>query len=56
VIEIKVAYEGQNPETKEKQGLKQIETKNYAKQYDNAISIVLVIDDATRQITKKTVL
>jgi hypothetical protein len=55
VIEIKVAYEGQNPETKEKQALRQIETKNYAKQYDHAISVVLVIDDETRQITKKTV-
>jgi hypothetical protein len=56
VIEIKVAYEGQNPETKAKQALQQMETKNYAKQYDNAISIVLVIDDATRLITKNTVI
>jgi hypothetical protein len=50
VIEIKVAYEGQNPETKEKQALQQIETKNYAKPYPDAVSVVLVIDYKTRQI------
>jgi hypothetical protein len=50
VIEIKVAYKGQNPETKEGQGFRQIETKNYAKPYPDAVSVVLVIDDETRQI------
>jgi hypothetical protein len=50
VIEIKVAYKGQNPETKEEEGRRQIETKNYAKPYLDAVSIVLVIDNETRQI------
>jgi hypothetical protein len=52
VIEIKLAYKGQNPDAKEAQGLKQIETKNYAKPYPDAVSVVLVIDDETRQIVK----
>jgi hypothetical protein len=50
VIEIKVAYEGKTPEAKTKQALQQMETKNYAKPYADAVSVVLVIDDATRQI------
>jgi hypothetical protein len=50
VIEIKVAYEGENPETKAKQVLRHIETKNYAKSYPNAVSLALIIDDTTRQI------
>jgi hypothetical protein len=50
VIELKVAYEGDNPATKTKQASRQIETKNYAKPYPDAVSVVLVIDDAKRQI------
>jgi hypothetical protein len=58
VIEIKVACEGNNPVTKAKQALKQIETKNYsstmltnhARPYPDAINVVLVIDDVKRQI------
>jgi hypothetical protein len=50
VIEIKVAYEGDKPATKTKEALRQMEDKNYAKPYTDAVSVVLVIDDATRQI------
>jgi hypothetical protein len=50
VIEIKVAYKGRKPSTKAKQALQQIEDKNYAKPYPEAVSVVLVIDDAKRQI------
>ena len=51
VIELKVAYEGQNPEEKAEEALQQIIKKNYAKQYPDAVSLGLAIDDATRQIT-----
>ena len=50
VIEIKVAYKDDKPEAKAAEGRQQIESGNYAKLYENVISIVLVIDDATRQI------
>jgi hypothetical protein len=52
VIEIKVAKEGQKPEPKAKRARKQMKDKNYATQYDNAVSVVLVIDDTVRQTTK----
>ena len=52
VIEIKVAYKGRKTAEKAKEALKQMETKNYANQYSNAVSIILVIDDAARQIKK----
>jgi hypothetical protein len=50
VIEIKVVYKGKKAATKAAQALQQMETKNYAKPYPDAVSVVLVIDDATRQI------
>jgi hypothetical protein len=50
VIEIKVAYKGDKLASKAAQALQQMETKNYAKPYPDAVSIVLVIDDETRQI------
>jgi hypothetical protein len=51
VIENKVAYKSDKLTTKTAQALQQMETKNYAKPYADAVSIVLVIDDETRQIT-----
>ena len=51
VIEIKVAYEGDNTVEKAKEALKQIVAKNYAKPYPGAVCIGLAIDNALRQIT-----
>ena len=52
VIEIKVTYAGDDPEEKAKEAIRQIEDKNYAKLYPDAVCIGLAIDDASRQITK----
>jgi hypothetical protein len=49
VIEIKVAYKGDIAEKLE-EALRQIEEKNYAKLYPDAVCIGLVIDDSVRQI------
>ena len=51
VIEIKVAYEGENPKAKAEEAFRQIEEKNYANPYPNAVCIGLAIDDTVRQIT-----
>jgi hypothetical protein len=51
VIEIKVAYEGNKPETKADEALKQIIDNDYATSYPDPICIGLAIDDAARQIT-----
>jgi hypothetical protein len=53
VIEIKVAYKdkGDNPAQKAEEAFRQIEEKNYAKPFSNAICIGLAIDDSVRQIT-----
>ena len=51
VIEIKVAYEGENPKKKAEEALRQIKDNNYAKPYSNVVSIGLAIDDSVRQIT-----
>ena len=51
IIEIKVAYEGENPEEKAEEALRQIADKNYAKPYPGAICVGLAIDDSQRQIT-----
>jgi hypothetical protein len=51
VIEIKIAYAGDNPKGKLKEAIRQIKEKNYAKLYPNAICIGLAIDDTQRQIT-----
>ena len=51
VIEIKVAYEGESPEEKAEEAIRQITDKNYAKPYPGAISVGLAIDDSQRQIT-----
>ena len=52
VIEIKVAYEGENAEIKAKEAYQQIIEKNYAKPFPNAICLGLGIDDMARQITQ----
>ena len=51
VIEIKVAYEGENAEKKAKEAYRQLIEKNYAKPYPDAICLGLGIDDMLRQIT-----
>jgi hypothetical protein len=51
VIEIKVAYEGESPEKKAGEALRQIMDKNYAKPYPDAFCIGLAIDNSLRQIT-----
>ena len=56
IIEIKVAYKGENPEKKAGEAMQQIIDKNYAKQFPGAVGIALAIDDTLRQITEvKTV-
>jgi hypothetical protein len=57
VLEIKVIYEGEDPNKTAEEALQQIIDKQYAVPYFNVICICigLAIDDATRQITKKTV-
>jgi len=51
VIEIKVAYDGQNPAKKAEEALRQIIDKNYAQPYPDAFCVGMVIDDSVRQIT-----
>ena len=55
VIEIKVAFEGQNPETKAEEAYRQIMDKQYAKPYPNAVCIGLGIDNSLRQIAASQV-
>ena len=55
VIEIKVAYEGQNPKTKAKEAMKQIIENNYAIPYPGAVCIGLGIDDTKRVIAEMEV-
>ena len=52
VIELKVAYKADSPEKKAQKAIRQIEERNYARLYPDAVCVGLVIDDATRQITK----
>jgi hypothetical protein len=51
VIEIKVAYKGENSEQKANEALQQIIDKNYATPYPGAVCLGLAIDDEKRQIT-----
>jgi AcrR family transcriptional regulator len=53
VIEIKVAYAGDDPAKKAEEAFRQIENKNYAKLFPEAVCIGLAIDDAVRQITDR---
>jgi len=51
VIEIKVAYKGDQPAKKAEEAFRQIAEKNYAKLYTDAVCVGLGIDDSLRQIT-----
>jgi len=51
IIELKVACEGEKPEEKAEEAIRQIMDKNYAKPYPDAICVGLAIDDSQRQIT-----
>ena len=53
VIEIKVAYEGEKPETKAMGALQQIIKNKYADPYPGAVCVGLAIDDKERQIVKQ---
>ena len=55
VIEIKVAYAGENPAKKAEEALQQIVDNNYAQPYPDALCIGLAIDDSIRQITDMAV-
>ena len=55
VIELKVAYDGESPDEKAKEALKQIIDKNYAKPYPGAVCLALAIDDSLRQIANHEV-
>ena len=50
VIEIKVAYEGENAELKAEEAYRQIIEKNYATPYPGAVCLGLGINDTMRQI------
>jgi len=52
VIEFKVAYKADSSEKKAEEAIRQIEEKNYAKLYPDAVCVGMVIDDEVRQITK----
>jgi hypothetical protein len=52
VLELKVAYDGEDPAEKANEALRQIIEKNYAKPYPNAKCIGLAIDNNQRQITE----
>jgi len=56
VIELKVAYTGENPAQKAEEALQQIIDKNYATPYPDAVCISLAIDDVARQITNSKLL
>jgi hypothetical protein len=56
IIELKVAYKGEDPVKKVEEAMQQIADKNYAGQYPDAICIGLAIDDTKRQITDVKVL
>jgi hypothetical protein len=50
VIELKVAYKGNDPDKKAEEALQQIIDTDYATQHPDPICIGLAIDDAARQI------
>jgi len=52
IIEIKVAYEGDNPKKKTEEAIQQIKDKNYATIYPDAVCIGITVDDHKRQITE----
>jgi hypothetical protein len=52
VIEIKVAYQGDDPKKKAEEAMQQMIKKNYATSFPEAVGIGLAIDDTVRQITE----
>jgi hypothetical protein len=52
VIEVKVAYKGENAASKAKEALVQIEEKNYAAKYPGAKKLGVAIDDEKREIAE----
>jgi len=52
VMELKVAYPGDNPAKKADKAFRQMIDNNYAKPYPGAVCIAMVIDDEKRQITE----
>jgi hypothetical protein len=52
IIELKVAYKGDDPAKKAKEAIRQIIDKNYAAPYPDAFCIGMAIDDSVRQITE----
>jgi len=52
IIELKVAYQGENPKKKLDEAMTQIKDKNYTKPFPEAIGIGMVIEDEKRQITE----
>ena len=52
VIELKVAFAGENPAIKAETAYSQMVDNNCAQSYLNAICIAIVIDDTARQITE----
>jgi len=51
VIELKVAFAGQNPKKKAEEALQKIIDKNYASPYPDAVCVGMAIDDTLRLIT-----
>jgi len=56
VIELKVAFAGQNPEKKAEEALQQIIDRNYASPYPDAVCVGMAIDDTVRQITHSKII
>ena len=52
IMEVKVAYEGQNPKKIVDDAFQQMIDNNYAEPYRDAVCIAMVIDDKVRQITE----
>ena len=52
VMELKVAYKGENAAKKAEEAYRQIMDNNYAKPYPDAVCIAMAIDDEVRQITE----
>jgi hypothetical protein len=52
IIELKVAYKGENPRAKAAEAYAQIFEKNYDKPFQNPVCMGLAVDDEKRQITE----
>ncbi|MDR0909491.1 MAG: ATP-binding protein [Spirochaetaceae bacterium] len=52
VIELKVAYEGEDPKAKLAEALAQFQSRDYGAEYPDAFRLALVVEDSERQITQ----